>query len=64
MSYEEPLIMVTDYKITQVEQILPILELVAREARPLVIVAEDIEASGSRCYDYECYERLAKDCWH
>ena len=46
MSYEEPLIMVTDYKITQVEQILPILELVARESRPLVIVAEDIEGQA------------------
>jgi chaperonin GroEL len=38
--------MVTDYKITQVEQILPILELVARESRPLVIVAEDIEGQA------------------
>ena len=46
MQYEEPLVMVTDYKITQVEQILPILELVARESRPLVIVAEDIEGQA------------------
>ena len=46
MHYEEPLVMVTDYKITQVEQILPILELVARESRPLVIVAEDIEGQA------------------
>ncbi len=46
MHHEEPLVMITDYKITQVEQILPILELVAREARPLVIVAEDIEGQA------------------
>lgn len=46
MHHEEPLVMVTDYKITQVEQILPILELVARESRPLVIVAEDIEGQA------------------
>jgi len=46
MHYEEPLVMVTDYKITQVEQILPILEMVARESRPLVIVAEDIEGQA------------------
>ena len=46
MSHEEPLIMVTDHKITQVEQILPILELVARESRPLVIVAEDLEGQA------------------
>ena len=63
MHYEEPLVMVTDYKITQVEQILPILELVAREARPLVIVAEDIEASlGS--HDHERHAWFSKDCRH
>ena len=46
MHYEEPLILVTDYKITQVEQILPLLEMISREARPLVIVAEDIEGQA------------------
>lgn len=46
MHHEEPLVLVTDYKITQVEQILPILEMIAREARPLVIVAEDIEGQA------------------
>ena len=46
MQHEEPLVLVTDYKITQVEQILPILEMVAREARPLVIVSEDIEGQA------------------
>ena len=43
---EEPLILVTDYKIDAVEQILPILEVVARESRPFVIVAEDIEGQA------------------
>jgi chaperonin GroEL len=46
MSYEDPLFLVTDCKITQVEQILPVLELVAREGRPLIIVAEDIEGQA------------------
>ena len=46
MHHEEPLVLVTDYKITQVEQILPILELVSREARPLIIVAEDLEGQA------------------
>ena len=46
MHHEEPLILVTDYKITTVEQILPILELVAREGRPLVMVAEDIDGQA------------------
>jgi len=46
MNYEEPVILVTDYKISTVEQILPILEMVAREGRPLIIVAEDIDGQA------------------
>lgn len=46
MHYEEPLILVTDHKISQVEPILPLLEMVAREGRPLIIVAEDIEGQA------------------
>jgi len=43
---ESPLLLVTDYKVDAVEQILPILEVVARESRPFVIVAEDIEGQA------------------
>jgi len=43
---EDPLFLVTDYKIEAVEQILPILEVVARESRPFVIVAEEIEGQA------------------
>ena len=46
MYHEEPLFMVTDHKISNVEQILPVLELCARESRPLIIVAEDIEGQA------------------
>jgi len=46
MYYEEPLILVTDHKITTVEQILPLLEKICRESRPLVIVADDIEGQA------------------
>ncbi len=38
--------MVTDHKISNVESILPVLEMIARENRPLVIVAEDIEGQA------------------
>jgi len=44
--YEEPLIMVTDEKIENVQDILPVLEQVAREARPFVIVGSDFEGQG------------------
>jgi chaperonin GroEL len=46
MHHAEPLILVTDYKISAVEQVLPVLEMTAREGRPLVIVAEDIEGQA------------------
>jgi chaperonin GroEL len=46
MHYDEPLILVTDHKISAVEPILPLLELVAREGRPLIIVAEEIEGQA------------------
>ena len=46
MHHDEPLLLVTDYKIANVEQILSILEMVAREGRPLIIVAEDIEGQA------------------
>jgi chaperonin GroEL len=46
MYHEEPLFMVTDHKISGVEQILPVLELCARESRPLIIIAEEIEGQA------------------
>jgi len=46
MYHDDPLFLVTDHKINAVDQILPILEMVAREGRPLVIIAEDIEGQA------------------
>jgi len=46
IKYEDLLVLVTDAKIDAVDDILPALELVAREGRPLLIVAEDIEGQA------------------
>jgi len=46
MHYDEPYIMVTDYKLEAVEPILPALEVIAREGKPLVIIAEEIEGQA------------------
>ena len=46
MMYDEPLYLITDYKISSVDQILPILETIAREGRPLVVIAEDIDGQA------------------
>ena len=40
VEYENPLIAVTDEKIETIEQILPTLEIAARDNRPLLIVAD------------------------
>jgi chaperonin GroEL len=39
----EPLILITDKKITLVQELVPVLEQVARQGKPLMIIAEDIE---------------------
>jgi len=44
--HESPLLLVTDNRIEMVEQILPALELVSRDGRPLIIVAEEIEGQA------------------
>ncbi|MGG6269352.1 chaperonin GroEL [Leptolyngbya sp. AN03gr2] len=40
---EEPFILITDKKINLVQDLVPVLEQVARAGRPLIIIAEDIE---------------------
>ena len=44
--HDSPLLLVTDTKINSVDQILPALEIVSRDGRPLIIVAEDIEGQA------------------
>merc|ERR1712071_261291 len=44
VSYDNPLILLTDKKITLVQQdLLPILELVTKTKRPLLLIAENVE---------------------
>ncbi|MEM9163651.1 MAG: chaperonin GroEL [Cyanobacteria bacterium P01_F01_bin.4] len=41
--FDEPMILITDKKITLVQDLVPVLEQVARSGKPLLIISEDIE---------------------
>ncbi|NLY46269.1 MAG: chaperonin GroEL [Tissierella sp.] len=43
---DEPYILITDKKITNIQDILPILEQIVQQGRALVIIAEDIEGEA------------------
>ena len=43
---EEPLILINEKKISNMKDLLPVLEQVARASKPLVIIAEDIEGEA------------------
>jgi len=43
---EDPFILMVDKKISNIRELLPVLEQVAKASRPLVIVAEDVEGEA------------------
>ena len=46
VEYDDALVLVTDHKIDSVQELLPVLELVARESKPFVLVAEQVEGQA------------------
>ncbi|MFD1772645.1 chaperonin GroEL [Paenibacillus rhizophilus] len=43
---DNPYVLITDKKISSTQEILPLLEKIVQQARPLVIIAEDIEGEA------------------
>jgi chaperonin GroEL len=46
VEFEKPVILLSERKISQIQDILPILEIAATRRRPLLIIAEDIDGEA------------------
>ena len=46
VEFDNPLILITDKKISAIAELVPVLENVARAGRPLLIIAEDVEGEA------------------
>src|SRR3989344_4962402 len=46
VSYEEPYILITDKSISSVKELVPTLEAVSQEGKPLLIIAEELEGEA------------------
>lgn len=60
--YEEPYILLTEKKISNVKQLVPILEKTAREGKPLFIITEDLDGEAQTALILNLIRGVVKVC--
>ena len=60
---DDPYILITDKKISNIQEILPVLEQIVQSGSKLLIVAEDIEGDGTDHPDRQQIKRYLHCCW-
>lgn len=60
--FEEPYLLLTDKKISTVKQLVPVLEKTAREGRPLLIIAEDVDGEAQTALILNLIRGVVKVC--
>ncbi len=60
--FEDPQILLTDKKISTVKQLVPVLEKTAREGRPLLIIADDVDGEAQTALILNLIRGVVKVC--
>ncbi|WP_028934355.1 chaperonin GroEL [Pseudonocardia spinosispora] len=59
---EDPYILLTNEKITQVQQLMPVLDKIMRDPRPLLIIAENVEGTALSMLVHNHVNRTFQAC--